>query len=168
MPRTVAELIAEVETRFRSSYIPPGELIEFLKDFLINVDGLPEMTAAQFWANTANKILSTDQYWAAQAEVILTDAATIAVDMGTFINAKVTLAGNRTLGIPSNAKPGQHGFIRIIQDGTGNRTLGYHANWVFAAGSDPTLSTTAADEDILRYTVLTSTKVLGELIADIA
>jgi len=122
-------------------------------------------TAAEFraGADTARSLV-VDQVWASGAVVSLTDAATIAVDMGTFINAQVTLGGNRTLGAPSNPKVGQSGFIRIIQDGTGSRTLAYHANWGFSFGVDPVLSTTPGATDILYYTVITSTFIHGTLV----
>lgn len=127
-----------------------------------------EMTAAQYRANTADKIVSTDQVWAAAAEVTLTDAATISVDMSTFINAVVTLGGNRTLGNPSNEKVGQAGYIRIVQDGTGSRTLSYSSDWEFASGSAPVLSTAANSQDMLFYQVIATDRVLGTLIKAIS
>jgi hypothetical protein len=127
-----------------------------------------ETTAAQFQANTSGKALSTDKVWSAADPVTLTDAATIAVDMSTFINAKVTLAGNRTLGQPSNVKKGQSGCIEIYQDGTGTRTLAYHADWFFAGGTDPTLTTTASARDLLFYQVLSDSKIFASLIKAIA
>lgn len=57
----------------------------------------------------------------------LTDAATIAVDVaagGTFV---VTLGGNRTMGQPASVRPGYRIHFTIIQDGTGGRTLAWHA-----------------------------------------
>src|SRR3990167_5295618 len=76
-------------------------------------------TAAEFRTGTdTGRSLVVDQVWSAAGEVTLTDGATIAVDMSTFINAVVTLGGNRTLGSPTNEKVGQTGFIRIVQDGT--------------------------------------------------
>lgn len=125
---------------------------------------LAEMTTAQYLANTADKVVSTDQAWAAGASVSLTDAATIALDMSTFINGTVTLAGNRTLGNPTNPKVGQSGWIAITQDGTGSRTLAYSSNWEFAAGSAPVLSTAAGTKDVLFYTVLSATSILGNLV----
>lgn len=119
--------------------------------------------AAAFMANTTGRLLDTDGVWAAGAEVTLTDATTIAVNMSTFLNAKVTLGGDRTLGQPSNAKVGQSGFIRIIQDGTGSRTLAYHADWKFAFGSDPVLTTTAAATDILFYQVIATNVIYASL-----
>lgn len=124
--------------------------------------------AAAFRANTTGRLLDTDGVWGAAAEVTLTDAATISVNMSSFINAKVTLGGNRTLGQPSNTKVGQTGFIRIIQDGTGSRTLAFHSDWKFAFGSDPVLTTTASATDILFYQVIATNVIFASLVKAIA
>lgn len=125
-------------------------------------------SAANFRANTADKLLDTDGVWAAAAEVTLTDAATIAVDMSTFINAVVTLGGNRTLGQPSNTKVGQSGVIRIVQDGTGSRTLAYHADWEFAAGAAPALSAAVAAQDLLFYQVIATNRIYASLVKGVS
>jgi len=129
---------------------------------------LAETTSAEFLGNTADRALSTDQVWGAAAVVTLTDAATITVDMSTFINAIVTLGGNRTLGQPSNTKVGQSGFIRIVQDGGGSKTLAYHADWKFAGGTDPTLSTAGGATDILFYQVIAANYIYATLIKGVA
>jgi hypothetical protein len=97
----------------------------------------------------------------------LTDAATIAVDMGTANNFSVTLAGNRTLGNPTNLLPGQSGIIYITQDGTGSRTLAYSSFWDFSNGTAPTLTTTAGAVDALIYSVRTSTAIVSVLINNV-
>lgn len=124
-------------------------------------------TAAGFseFATTAEWRVGTDtarslnvkQVWDAGALVSLTDAATIAVDMSTFLNATVTLGGNRALGAPTNTKVGQSGVIYLVQDGTGSRTLSFNSVYKFAFGSDPVLSTAASSVDALHYFVRTST-----------
>jgi hypothetical protein len=136
----------------------------------IKADGtaVAEATASHYRSNTANKVLTTDAAWSAAEEVTLTDAATITVDMSTFINAVVTLGGNRAMGNPSNEKVGQSGYIRVVQDGTGNRTLSYGTDWEFAGGSAPTLSTAASAQDLLFYTVIATDRVFGSLIKAIA
>lgn len=128
---------------------------------------LNETTSAQYRSNTAGKALSTNQVWAAADYVILTDAATISVDMSAFINATVTLGGNRTLGNPTNTKNGQSGVIEIVQDATGSRTLSYGSNWEFAGGTAPVLSTTANATDALYYTVRSSTRIWASLVKDL-
>jgi hypothetical protein len=126
---------------------------------------LDETTAAQFRANTADKVLSTDQVWSAADYVALTDAATVAVDMSLGFNFTLTLGGNRTLGAPTNMKAGQTGLIEITQDGTGTRTLAYNAAWRFANATDPVLTTTAGAKDLLFYQVLPgATTVFGNLL----
>lgn len=109
--------------------------------------------------------MSVGNIYAAFAEVTLTDAATIAVDMSTFINARVTLGGNRTLGNPTNPKVGQTGYIAVVQDGTGSRTLSYASNWKRAGGA-PVLTTTAAAIDFIFYEVITATYILYDLKAN--
>lgn len=110
-------------------------------------------TVSDIRANVANKVLLSDVVYSAAADVTLTDAATIAVDNHTFINATVTLAGNRTLGTMSNPVIGRTGRITVKQDGTGSRTLAYHGDYEFAGGSAPVLSTAANAEDELYYDV---------------
>jgi hypothetical protein len=117
-------------------------------------------TAANSRANTADRLVTTDVAYSSLAEVTLTDAATIAVDMSTGINFVVTLGGNRALGNPTNTTTRKTGSIRVVQDGTGSRTLSYESSWEFAGGSAPTLTTTAAAEDMLYYEVISSTRIL--------
>lgn len=126
--------------------------------------GRPVGTAANFRANTADKALVTDRVWSAAEEVTLTDDSTIAVDMSTFINAVVTLTDNRTLGQPSNTKVGQSGCIRIIQDAGGTNTLAYHADWKFAGGVDPVLSTAGDAQDLLFYQVIAENVIFASLV----
>jgi len=132
-----------------------------------------EATAANFRANTADRILTTDQVWSAADTVALTwtSGGTTAVDLSAGLNFTVTTAtGNSTLGAPSNAKTGQSGFIYITQDAVTPRTLAYNAAWVFAGGTDPALTTTASAKDILFYQVISSTGpvVFGNLIKGVA
>lgn len=83
--------------------------------------------------------------------VALTDAATIAWDMQFGLNATVTLAGNRTLGNPTN-KPdaGASGFFVVKQDGTGSRTLAFDTDWDAVNGAI-SLNATAGDETQLAW-----------------
>jgi hypothetical protein len=93
--------------------------------------------------------------------VALTDAATIAVDLSLGNNFTVTLAGNRTLGAPTNATAGQSGVIVVTQDGTGSRTLAFDTIYKFAGGSSnaPNLTGTASAVDVLAYYVESSTRI---------
>lgn len=125
-------------------------------------DGSPVnvATAANFQANTASKSLDTTGVWGAAASVALTDAATIVVTTSSFINAHVTLGGNRTMGQPTGLTEGKTGRLRIKQDATGSRTLTWHADYEFASGTAPTLSTAANAEDVFYYDILGANRVL--------
>lgn len=125
----------------------------------VDIAYLPEATSAEFLDNTADKLLSTDQTWGAAGETTLTDAANISIDFATGINFLVTLAGNRTLDNPTNVKAGQSGYIRVVQDATGSRTLSFGSNYVFPSGVAPTLSVTANAEDMLFYVAISPTKI---------
>jgi hypothetical protein len=93
----------------------------------------------------------------------LTDAATIAVDMANGPNFSVTLAGNRTLGTPTNQVVGMSGFIIVTQDATGSRTLSYAADWKWFGGQTPVLTTTANARDVILYTVLSSGNIMASI-----
>ena len=95
-----------------------------------------------------------------QKAVTLTDAATIAIDASLGSVFKVTLAGNRTLGAPTNSTDGQTITILVRQDGTGSRTLAYNAVYQFnTTNAQPTLTITAGAKDYLTFMYdATSTK----------
>ena len=94
----------------------------------------------------------------------LTDAASIAVDFALGNNFLVTIGGNRTLAAPTNAVAGQTGQIYVIQDSTGSRTLSYNSVYQFVSGAAPTLSTGAADVDILLYSTRSATTIDAALL----
>jgi hypothetical protein len=84
------------------------------------------------------------------APVTLTDATTVATDASLGNYFRVTLAGNRTLGNPTNPTDGQKAVWEIIQDATGTRTI--TLGTAFALGTDitaVTLTTTASKRDFL-------------------
>jgi hypothetical protein len=86
----------------------------------------------------------------------LTDAATIAWDLSINQIAKVTLAGNRALGNPTNGKDGGVYILFVTQDGAGTRTLSYDSNvykWPLG-GIAPVLTTSASRTDILTFVSL--------------
>lgn len=128
-----------------------------------DVQGLSASASVVRTGTSTTAALTPGDTYNALAEVTLSDAATIAVDMATFINGAVTLGGNRTLGNPTNPKPGQTGRIRAIQDGTGSRTLAMGSNWKRSGGATA-LTTTAGAIDVIVYDVVSSTYILYDLI----
>jgi hypothetical protein len=93
----------------------------------------------------------------------LTDATTIATDCATGNVFTVTLGGNRTLGLPTNIVAGASYVWIITQDGTGSRTLAYHAAFLFEGGTDPTLTTTAGAVDVLTGIAISTSQLACSL-----
>jgi len=98
--------------------------------------------------------------------VTLTDAASVVPNLNTSNVFAVTLAGNRTLAAPTNTSTniGATGHIFIVQDATGNRTLGYNTAYQFPDGTVPTLTSASGAVDVLFYAVRTTAKVDSILI----
>lgn len=89
-----------------------------------------------------------------------TDGATITFNLATSNLHSVTLGGNRTLAL-SNAKAGQIFTIRLLQDGTGSRTVTWFSTITWAGSAAPTLTTTASKADTFVFLAKTSTTFDG-------
>lgn len=98
-----------------------------------------------------NSVKSTYQFYTGVAT--LTDGANIAWDLSAASAqcAVVTLAGNRTLDNPTNLKAGAMYILKVIQDGTGGRTLSWGSTYKWTDGSDPVLSTAASAVDVFYF-----------------
>jgi len=84
-------------------------------------------------------------------EATLSDGATPAWNALTQPVAKITIAGNRTIGAASGGVSGQFISLLIIQDGTGSRTMTWNAAYEFKDDTAPTLTTTAAKGDLFVF-----------------
>ena len=84
---------------------------------------------------------------------------TIPIDYDANQNFVLTATGNITLANPSIETVGQTGFIDIIQDGTGSRTLTLGTDYESPASGGITLTTTAAATDIVPYVVVAANRV---------
>lgn len=82
--------------------------------------------------------------------VAATDGATVTFDLDNGNKQNVTLGGNRTLAL-SNVGAGQVFILKLIQDGTGSRTVTWFStiNWV--DGTAPTLTPTADKADVFGF-----------------
>lgn len=113
-------------------------------------------TAAQIWANTADKTIDTDGAWSSALPVDLGNlTGNVTLDFATFINAKAAFTGNVTFNTASNnVKTGQAGVIEITHSGAA-RTLGLNATYFRSAnGAGIQLSTAGAGtKDLLGYYV---------------
>lgn len=131
--------------------------------------GLAIGTDVQAYDADTAKTDVVQTFTAAQRGAIttLTDGTTITADFATTNHFQVTLGGNRTLANPSNQTAGQSGAIRVVQDGTGSRTLAYGSNWKFPNGTAPTLTTTANAVDVLVYFVESASRITARLVSDV-
>ena len=126
-------------------------------------DGVTSGIQAQINAKgVGDALLATAQNWTAgqRGEITaLTSAATVTPDMADSNHFSCTMAHNITFANPSNLTAGQTGSIFLTQDGTGSRTASWGSYWDWAAGTAPTLTTTAAAVDRIDYVVRTTTSI---------
>lgn len=115
-------------------------------------------TQAQVWSGPRNTYIDADGLANGGTLGTLTSASpTVTVNFSSAVNFTLALAASTQLGDPSNVLPGRTGCIFITKDVT-SRTLSYGANWKFAGGTAPTLSTTTTTvPDVLCYLSRTST-----------
>ena len=79
-----------------------------------------------------------------------TDGATITFDMDEANTHTVTLGGNRTLAL-SNVDVGQKFIIRLVQDGTGSRTVTWFTTIKWPGNLEPTLTETVNKTDVFGF-----------------
>ena len=95
-------------------------------------------TAANYASNAASVLLTPNAVWSSVAEVTLTDASSVALDLGTGFNFVLTatsgVGATRALANPTNAKVGQSGYIRWLQDSSGSRALTFGSSYQAAGG----------------------------------
>ena len=84
----------------------------------------------------------------------------ITLDFSAYQNFVLTLTGNITLDNPTTETLGQTGFLVLIQDATGSRTVSLGSQYLTAGAAGLTLSTAANAIDIVPYVVQATDKVL--------
>jgi hypothetical protein len=116
-------------------------------------------TTAKYLKQTGTGSDSTAPAW---AQVSISDLASTEFDAGSSGTSKtldwsngigqlLTLTGACTLTL-TNPKPGFSHLVALKQDGTGSRTVTWPSSVKWAAGSAPTLTTTAGHVDLIRLT----------------
>ena len=148
-------------------------------NFFLNANSsftyIPIFTAAvntDIWTGTSTTAYVTPaSMMLAMGEVTLTDAANVAIDFTTGLNFKVTLAGNRTfvLTAPTSAIVGRSGYIKVVQDATGSRTMAFTDSKIFTInGESPILSTGANATDFIAYTIANTSAVIFSLMRNLS
>lgn len=93
------------------------------------------------------------------AIVTLVDGATVDWDFDDGDLVQLTIAGNRTINAPTNIRTGVK-TLRIIQDGTGGRTLTWNAAYEWVSGTAPVLNSGAGEETYISF-FTDGTRVVG-------
>jgi hypothetical protein len=118
----------------------PNAVAEDLR-FARDSAGILKLTDASTGAGTFYTPLKT-----------ITFNATQTIDFKQGNVQTVTLTGNITTLTLSNLKAGALYTLRVVQDGTGSRTVTWGASVHWVGGSAPTLSTGAGKIDIFHFT----------------
>lgn len=82
------------------------------------------------------------------------------LDFDSFQNFVLTFTDNVTFANPTTEAVGQSGFLTIIQDGTGSRTLSLGTDYETPASGGITLSTAANARDLVPYAVSATGSIL--------
>lgn len=91
---------------------------------------------------------------------VASDGATVTFDLSNGDIHQVTLGGNRTLAL-SNENVGQRFIIRLIQDGSGSRTVTWFSTVDWGAYGTPVLSTTGGEEDWFVFICVSAGNYVG-------
>ena len=137
-----------------------------------SASGAGEMISAQSGGavnlkfNNSNKLATTATGIAVTGTAVATtdtdtsNTGSVTLDFAANQNFVLTLTGNVTLANPSTEQVGQSGFITLIQDGTGGRTLSLGTDYETAGGAGITLTGTASATDIVPYVVAAAGRIL--------
>lgn len=165
----------EVNDSGTSKKVTGAQIKAFAKDGLVVAD-VTDLTATATELNYVDGVTSAIQTQLdaklALAGGTLTGAAVgstlvdpsnsgnITLDFSTYQNFVLTLTGNVTLDNPTTETVGQSGFIVLIQDATGGRTVSLGTDYETAGGAGITLSSAAFTTDIVPYIVAASGRIL--------
>jgi hypothetical protein len=171
MVRAVDDILADIEKMGNATYNPPGTFYSLMRDLVealdVSAGDLPVATNAQVYAGAADALLTAALITSASAFVTLTDAATVALSWTAGLNRTLTLGGDRTMQNPSGGIPGTIRHVRIIQDGTGNRTLAWGNQYKFPGGTAPTITIAAGSVDLVEILCVTASRFEVKITQDI-
>jgi len=101
-----------------------------------------EATEAEVRASTDGKFIDAGHLASAAAPPsALSDATTISVNWAAFTYDQITIAGNRTLGNPTNEQPGQWREIEVVGNNATARSLSFGSEYEVAPTLDDITST---------------------------
>ena len=104
-------------------------------------------TLPEFFAGTADKVLTAEVVRDARDYVTLTTAASVAIDLNTGINFHLTTTGTHEIAVPTNGSGGVSGLIVI--DLGGAHAVTFATGWLVPSTVD--LTGTAGTQHALSY-----------------
>ena len=122
------------------------------------LDAKPDLDDNQTWTGVQSGDIAT---------IDSSAGAGWAIDFADGNNQKVTLVAANVLTVqPANQTPGQSGSIFITQPSP-PLNLGWHGDWKWAAGTQPSLTQTGGATDRLDYVILAANTIHAVLTADV-
>lgn len=128
---------------------PPADqnaLLRWCKDMIAAISRASYVDTAQSVAEAAVKFATP---------VALEDAGTVAWDWTTAENFTLTVSGSRTLGNPSNPKPGQWRTINVAGNNASARTLSFDTQ--FSSGKPTLTDITSTKTYLIEVYCITTT-----------
>jgi len=119
-------------------------------------EGTDRASAATFTeyitaSSGADLDLRADLNFSGSVDNVTLKATNVSWDLETNQVTQLTLDGNLVIDNPTNMIDGAQYAIRLIQDGTGSRTVTWGSNFRWPSGTAPLLQTAAAAEDIIVF-----------------
>lgn len=139
----------------------------------LTMDNMPETATKKVLTSTertniatalANASTNASAIAKIYTQQTLTDAASIVFDGSAGQNAQLTIGGNRTLPLITNATIGKHYQLIVQQDGTGGRTLNVSA--YYKPGGIAVLSTAPGARDLVQIYVRSLTEMWLSIVPD--
>jgi len=123
-------------------------------------DGNARITVADAGDVTiANRLIVSESAYAA-TNTDTTNTGNVTLDFDAYQNFVLTFTGNVTFDNPTTGDVGQTGYIVIIQDSTGGRTLSLGTDFETVGGAGITLSTAASTTDVIPYMIIAANRIL--------
>lgn len=136
-----------------------------------NLNGPVSVGGAANFGSTFSVSAKSTLHQTIGAITTLTDAASVAVNMGLsnnfYLQITSAVGSARVIESPTNSIPGQTGQIYLIQAvSTGSKTASFGSVYKFPAGTAPTLTTSIGAVDLIVYNVRSSTAIDAVIVQD--
>ena len=140
-------------------------------EYTLKADNLGNMSAAGTFTTGAPNTWTTPQ--AASETLLESTTGSCEINFSTSNNFYITLKENTNfIASAGSLLPGQSGIITILQDNSSAFTISFSSDFMFASGSDKTMSTGLSSISVLAYSIQGSsltgnTFIISNLIKDI-